>query len=459
MRDGDGIWLFLGPSLSWDEARAILPGAVLRPPAQAGDVYLAVKQGARVVAIVDGVFERVPAVWHKEILYALSCGVHVFGASSMGALRAAELHPFGMVGVGRIFEAYRDGLCEDDDDVAVMHAPQDLGFAVLTEAMVNVRDALAAARARGLVAAATHDALAAAMKRRNYTQRRWGDLPALAAQSGLPAAEIAALQDFLSREQPNLKRIDAIELLHHLRERLPALAVPHPPGFEFEATVFWEQLVSTVRMAPSSAPVEAGGVAAVPIAALRNHLGVAVDDAEQRFEGALLMYLAVKETQRLGLSIDSDGFQAAGARLVRDLGLQAADEIAAWQQRNGLTPETFCALVELLALVEAVARHHATGLDAFLPAEMQRRGLYEAAAAAIEAKQQAVARWGSEAPAAADVGTTTEALLAWYESRYRRIEGTLQEHCDERRFVEPVRFVREVLAEYLAQRAADGAAP
>jgi len=63
----------------------------------------------RVIGIVDGYFERVPAVWHKEILWAMSRGVHVLGAASMGALRAAELHPFGMVGVGAIFEGFRDG--------------------------------------------------------------------------------------------------------------------------------------------------------------------------------------------------------------------------------------------------------------------------------------------------------------------------------------------------------------
>ena len=69
-------------------------------------------------------------------------GVHVFGASSMGALRAAELHPFGMVGVGRVFEGYRAGVYEDDDEVAVVHASEEAGFAPLSEAMVNVRHAL-----------------------------------------------------------------------------------------------------------------------------------------------------------------------------------------------------------------------------------------------------------------------------------------------------------------------------
>ena len=37
-------------------------------------------------------------------------GIHVFGAASIGALRAAELDAFGMRGIGRIYEDFRDGV-------------------------------------------------------------------------------------------------------------------------------------------------------------------------------------------------------------------------------------------------------------------------------------------------------------------------------------------------------------
>ena len=445
--------VFLGPSLAWKDARDILPGARLLPPAIAGDVYRAVKQGARVIAIIDGAFERVPAVWHKEVLYALQQGVHVYGASSMGALRAAELHPFGMVGVGRIFEAYRDGRCEDDDEVAVMHGPEALDFLLVTEAMVNVRDALAQAQARGLISQHTHDVVAREMKRRNYMQRDWHALEAIASQAALPDDEVAALQAFVLSEQPNLKRSDAIELLQRLRDDEQDLQAPFEAAFEFEATVFWQQLVSSVRTAPKGADdLPASAHAALPIAALRSHVGVTEDDAAGIFDGALLLYLVVKESQRLGLAIEGERFEQAGVRLMRSLGVETAEALAAWQQRNALGNEAFTALVELLALVEAVAKHHATGMDAFLPAELQRRGQFESVAAAIDEKRRAFAQLGLDAPAAADVGISTEELLAWYEARFRSLNGSLEEHCTERRFADPVRFAREVLAEYVLDR-------
>lgn len=40
----------------------------------------------------------------------------------MGALRAAELHRYGMIGIGKIFAMYRDGE-EDDSLVAMTYDP------------------------------------------------------------------------------------------------------------------------------------------------------------------------------------------------------------------------------------------------------------------------------------------------------------------------------------------------
>ncbi|WP_197093370.1 TfuA-like protein [Nonomuraea sp. SBT364] len=57
----------------------------------------------------------------KEILHLPANGVTVIGCSSLGALRAAELHPQGMTGSGQVFAMYRDGVADGDDEVAVAH--------------------------------------------------------------------------------------------------------------------------------------------------------------------------------------------------------------------------------------------------------------------------------------------------------------------------------------------------
>src|SRR5512139_3546591 len=115
------VIVFLGPTLPGHDAARILDASYL-PPAAHGDVLRATLAKPQMIAVIDGYFERVPDVWHKEILCAMARGIHVFRASSMGALRAAELAEFGMEGCGKIYEAFANGVLTDDDEVAVTHA-------------------------------------------------------------------------------------------------------------------------------------------------------------------------------------------------------------------------------------------------------------------------------------------------------------------------------------------------
>src|SRR5262245_18187752 len=197
------IFVFLGPTLPVTVAREILDATYL-PPVSMGEVYALMKRQPKVIAIIDGLFQRVPAVWHKEILFALSQGVRVFGSSSMGALRAAELHTFGMEGVGQVFEAYRDGLFEDDDEVAVIHGPEEFGYRQLSEAMVNIRVGLRQAEIAGAICSATHHALLCAAKRTFYPERSWPSLLERGAALGLPEIELTALGQMTRRDAPNV---------------------------------------------------------------------------------------------------------------------------------------------------------------------------------------------------------------------------------------------------------------
>src|SRR5215470_9696953 len=164
------VCIFTGPTLPRAEAAKILDAEYL-PPAAIGDVYKATQKQPWAIGIIDGFFESTPSVWHKEVLWAMDQGIHVFGASSMGAQRAAELADFGMVGVGEIFAAYRDGLIEDDDEVAVVHGPPELGHMQISEAMVNIRATVRKASATGVISPATATALIEIAKALYYKHR------------------------------------------------------------------------------------------------------------------------------------------------------------------------------------------------------------------------------------------------------------------------------------------------
>ncbi|MEK8104213.1 TfuA-like protein [Micromonospora sp. M12] len=131
--------VFIGPSLPADEVARLLPDAVVLPPVAHGDLLrLDVAPGDRVL-VIDGFFLQHPPVRHREILDLLDRGVTVAGAASMGALRAAELWPFGMRGVGEVFQLYRDGVVTGDDEVAVVHGPAEEGHRSFSVPLVNIR--------------------------------------------------------------------------------------------------------------------------------------------------------------------------------------------------------------------------------------------------------------------------------------------------------------------------------
>src|SRR5512136_1563643 len=151
--------VFLGPSLDRREALGIL-AADYRPPAARGDLTRAVQDGARVIGLIDGVFFQESSVGHREILAGLSAGVRVIGASSMGALRAAELHTLGMEGVGDVYRMYRDGVLVSDDEVALAFDPET--FTALSEPLVNIRATLARAILEHIIDYADSEALLSA---------------------------------------------------------------------------------------------------------------------------------------------------------------------------------------------------------------------------------------------------------------------------------------------------------
>src|SRR6185437_11071516 len=114
------VLIFTGPTLDEDTIEELLPNAEIYPPVAAGDLLRLPLLPGDLVAIVDGFYFQSASVRHKEILALLQRGVHVWGAGSMGALRAAELAPFGMRGFGAVFQAYCQGTIDGDDEVAVL---------------------------------------------------------------------------------------------------------------------------------------------------------------------------------------------------------------------------------------------------------------------------------------------------------------------------------------------------
>ncbi|WP_208123258.1 TfuA-like protein, partial [Facilibium subflavum] len=132
------IVVFSEITLSKEAVKQYLPETVIKPSIKTGDLIQACKEGFEVAVIIDGVFDFISSVWHKEILWVMAQGMDVIGCASMGALRAAELYTYGMKGSGYVFEAYKSGLTDDDSEVAVNFYQLDKEL-MTSIALINIR--------------------------------------------------------------------------------------------------------------------------------------------------------------------------------------------------------------------------------------------------------------------------------------------------------------------------------
>ena len=204
--------MFLGPSLPLSEARSILE-ADYRPPVRRGDIEALLADPPPAIGIIDGEFFQSMSISPKEILRAIESGLPVLGASSMGALRAVELEPYGMIGVGQVFELYRSGKVIADDEVALTFSPGD--YRPVSEAMVNMRVALEEAVAAGVITSRTRLRLLSLVRSTYFPERSWEGLWQQAAVR-LPSLRREPLRHFLEERRTDVKSSDARELLLRL---------------------------------------------------------------------------------------------------------------------------------------------------------------------------------------------------------------------------------------------------
>ncbi len=239
------VRVFAGPSLWGHQDRE---GFDWRPPARAGDLIALLDEPPGKVCLIDGLFDSCAAPWHKEFLLLMAAGTRVYGAASMGALRAAELDRFGMIGVGSIYQAYRCGRLTGDDEVALVHATERWAWKPLTVPMVEVRATLVAACRVELL----RPEQARLARRRihdiHYEVRDWAAIGAACVADGLIRRGEA---ERLEAMHVPLKRQDAIRCLELALADDQAAAVARPPPM----TVFIRELASQQGVA-SALPEE-----------------------------------------------------------------------------------------------------------------------------------------------------------------------------------------------------------
>jgi len=213
------IIIYTGLSLPFDEAKEILDShadveVIYKRPIKRGDLGHDIKENPDIIGIIDGVFHQNSAVGHKEILNVIKNGVKVYGASSMGALRASELDTLGMTGIGYVYNQYASGEVDSDDDVAVMLDSETLE--ALSEPLINMKYVFTNAVKENIITNDEKDELLSIAKKTFYPKRNYAQT---LAQSSLDNDTKGILINFI-RESVDIKKEDAKELLKTIKQDL-----------------------------------------------------------------------------------------------------------------------------------------------------------------------------------------------------------------------------------------------
>ena len=351
--------IFLGPSLPLREATGILD-AIYLPPAQQTDLLTAtVNHRPDVIGLVDGVFMRSLSVWHKEILHALNQGIRVYGASSMGALRAAETDAFGMIGVGEIYRQYASGELMDDDEVALAHGSAETGYQRLSEPMVNVRATLVAAERAGVIDKEQCYRLVAVAKSIYFAERTFPVILQAARAEGMSLRVLDELSRFFVASYVDLKRRDAIELLQTInqfsRDSAEVRTRSTVDTFTFKRTTPFETLYNRDRR------VEHNSVS-LPLESISNYVALHDRGFDELNFNALNRAVVFAFGEMLGLEVPADGLQAECARFRKRTDLVEDEAFVSWLEMNHLSHDEFVALMSQVGLCRRLHRWFVTAM-------------------------------------------------------------------------------------------------
>ena len=341
--------VFLGPSLPLAEARAVLPDALYLPPAGQSDLLSVVTTyRPDVIGLIDGVFKQTLSVWHKEILYALERGVRVYGASSMGALRAAETDDFGMIGVGEIYRQYATGEINDDDEVALEHSDADHDYLPLSEPMVNLRATFRRAAEEGVIDDDWCERLTEIAKALYFPDRTYPAVFRRAKEAGIPGAMLERLREFVASSAVDLKREDALALLRTVRDLPDPLPPVETPFTMMRSHLFRAQYDRdrTVRHREVD----------VSLASIGDYVALHAPDFNELNFAAMNRSLATVLASLLDVQVSPQEVALERWRFRVKHRLKADDALAAWLVANDLSEEEFGELMHEVAICRRLQR-------------------------------------------------------------------------------------------------------
>lgn len=445
------IFVFLGPSLAQSKARSILDATYL-PPVAMGDLYRLIETQAKpgdVVAIIDGLFEQVPAIWHKEVLYALSKGIHVYGASSMGALRASELYSFGMQGVGKIFEAYRDGVIQDDDEVAVSHAMAEQKYRSLSHAMISLRLGLGELLEQGFLDQTQHAYLIQSAKELHYSRRSWSLILEKASLLTLSEVSLNQIKHYALSFDAKAEDAKSLLVLLASKKNDSLKVLPAKTDFVLQNTVFWVGLKHEEGQRISQIHQQELLSSDILLSDIARNAKALHPRGDEIINNALLLKLV--DHLVVDAKFTQEDLQAATKTILYQNKLHNAQAIQQWISQQHLSKSGWQNLVLTEAKLKALRTINIQELDSFIITQLRRTGEFSQLAANVIKQNEKIKSMGIKKPSLSDANIDEQGLQEWYEEKCVKMLPDPKSHAQNLGFETLRDFINEILAAYISE--------
>lgn len=214
--------IFLGPSLSIEKAKKILE-ADYRKPAKKGDLLQLIFNETKIVGLIDGYFlQDYPPTPIEVYNLVKKKETKVYGSSSLGALRAVELSKYGMIGVGKIFNLFRNGILDSDDEVAVTFTDYS---DYKSEALIDIRYNLFLAQKMKVIDKEVKRIILRVSKQTYFPYRTYTDILDKCKQKYPDyRLQIEKFGEYIQSNRKSLKEDDAVLLLKRIKSMMNSIS-------------------------------------------------------------------------------------------------------------------------------------------------------------------------------------------------------------------------------------------
>ena len=214
--------IFLGPSLSIEKAKKILE-ADYRKPAKKGDLLQLIFNETKIVGLIDGYFlQDYPPTPIEVYNLVKKKETKVYGSSSLGALRAVELSKYGMIGVGKIFNLFRNGILDSDDEVAVTFTDYSN---YKSEALIDIRYNLFLAQKMKVIDKEVKRIILRVSKQTYFPYRTYTDILDKCKQKYPDyRLQIEKFGEYIQSNRKSLKEDDAVLLLKRIKSMMNSIS-------------------------------------------------------------------------------------------------------------------------------------------------------------------------------------------------------------------------------------------